>query len=62
MEEINILDNDENDNVWDDETVVLDDLVVELPSVTENDPFFVINEILIRLFMPQENIITAKAA
>eukprot|EP00957_Ditylum_brightwellii_P177538 13522765-Ditylum_brightwellii.AAC.1 len=60
--EKNILDDDENGNVWDDKTVVLDYLVVELLSVIENDPFIVINEILIRLFMPQKNIITAKVA
>eukprot|EP00957_Ditylum_brightwellii_P081199 6177433-Ditylum_brightwellii.AAC.1 len=53
---------DENDIKWDEEKVVLDELVVTLLSAMESDPSFFIGEVLLRLFTPQENITTAQAA
>ena len=53
-------DNDESQ--WDEETVVLDVLVVTLLNAMENNLSFSICEILLRFFTPQENIITARAA
>eukprot|EP00957_Ditylum_brightwellii_P048856 3706868-Ditylum_brightwellii.AAC.1 len=55
-------DEDENDSAWDEEIVVLDDLVVALLNAMGNDPSFFIDEILLRFFTPQENIITAQVA
>ena len=53
---------DNNESQWDEETVVLDKLVVTLLNAMENNLSFFIGEILLRFFTPQENIITARAA
>ena len=53
---------DNNESQWDEETVVLDKLVVTLLNAMENNLSFSICEILLRFFTPQENIITARAA
>ena len=53
---------DDDESQWDEETVVLDKLVVPLLNAMENNLSFSIGEILLRLFTPQENIITARAA
>jgi len=53
---------DDDESQWDEETVVLDELVVTLLNAMENNLSFSIGEILLRLFTPQENIITARAA
>eukprot|EP00957_Ditylum_brightwellii_P133780 10200825-Ditylum_brightwellii.AAC.1 len=53
---------DENESQWDEETVVLDELLVTLLNTMENNLSFFLGEILLRFFTPQENIITARAA
>eukprot|EP00957_Ditylum_brightwellii_P011219 849161-Ditylum_brightwellii.AAC.1 len=53
---------DKNKSQWHEETVVLDKLVVILLNAMENNLSFFIDEILLRFFTPQENIITARAA
>ena len=53
---------DDDESQWDEETVVLDKLVVTLLNAMENNLSFSICELLLRFFTPQENIITARAA
>ena len=53
---------DDDESQWDEETVVLDELVVTLLNAMENDVSFSICEIILTFFTPQENIITARAA
>eukprot|EP00957_Ditylum_brightwellii_P075939 5771905-Ditylum_brightwellii.AAC.1 len=53
---------DENESQWDEETVVLDKLVVTLLNTMENNLSFFIGKIVLRFFTPQENIITARAS
>eukprot|EP00957_Ditylum_brightwellii_P125901 9597630-Ditylum_brightwellii.AAC.1 len=53
---------DKNESQWDEVTVVLDELVVTLLNATEKNLSFIIGEILLRFFTPQENITTARAA
>eukprot|EP00957_Ditylum_brightwellii_P136410 10404183-Ditylum_brightwellii.AAC.1 len=52
---------DKTENQRDEETVVLDKLVVTLLNAMKNNLSFFIGEILLRFFTPQENIITARA-
>ena len=53
---------DDDENQWDEETVVLDKLVVTLLNAMENNLSFSICEIVLTFFTPEENIITARAA
>ena len=53
---------DDDENQWDEETVVLDELVVTLLNAMENNLSFSICEIVLTFFTPEENIITARAA
>ena len=51
---------DVNKSQWEEETVVLDKLVVTLLDAMENNPSFFIGEALLRFFTPKENIITSQ--
>ena len=53
---------DDDESQWDEETVVLDELVVTLLNAMENNLSFSICEIVLTFFTPEENIITARAA
>eukprot|EP00957_Ditylum_brightwellii_P134233 10233647-Ditylum_brightwellii.AAC.1 len=55
-------DDGDNNSAWDTKTVVSDDLVLTLLNLMGADPSFFIEEIMLRFFVPQENIMTAQTA